>query len=157
MAFPSPPSPSLIVICDVKAVSTFLSQTWPLMGPPSFLPLPHHHLWWMLIFSCPNQKDAEDIEGTAPAWAHAPHWSGLRKPGWCLVLTDDKSNRNMKISEDYGVLIEEEGIALRGKSTLMIYLSVDQRKKPSVFFRPSNLWYEITIQQGGILGPISGW
>lgn len=40
-----------------------------------------------------SRKDAEDIEEGAPAWAHAPHWPGLRKPGWWLVLADDKSNR----------------------------------------------------------------
>lgn len=50
-----------------------------------------------------SRKDAEDVEGAAPAWAHAPHWPGLRKPGWWLVLADDKSNRivvpPMKISD----------------------------------------------------------
>lgn len=50
-----------------------------------------------------SRKDAEDVEGTTPAWAHAPHWPGLRKPGWWLVLADDKSNRivvpPMKISD----------------------------------------------------------
>ncbi|KAG1764642.1 translocation protein sec63 [Suillus occidentalis] len=50
-----------------------------------------------------SRKDAEDIEGTTPVWAHAPHWPGLRKPGWWLVLADDKSNRivvpPMKISD----------------------------------------------------------
>ncbi|KAG1811249.1 Sec63 Brl domain-containing protein [Suillus subaureus] len=50
-----------------------------------------------------SRKDAEDIEGNTPVWAHAPHWPGLRKPGWWLVLADDKSNRivvpPMKISD----------------------------------------------------------
>lgn len=50
-----------------------------------------------------SRKDAEDIEGATPVWAHAPHWPGLRKPGWWLVLADDKSNRivvpPMKISD----------------------------------------------------------
>ncbi|KAG1888747.1 translocation protein sec63 [Suillus subluteus] len=50
-----------------------------------------------------SRKDAEDMEGATPVWAHAPHWPGLRKPGWWLVLADDKSNRivvpPMKISD----------------------------------------------------------
>ncbi|KAG1762805.1 translocation protein sec63 [Suillus placidus] len=50
-----------------------------------------------------RRRDAEDIEVATPAWAHAPHWPGLRKPGWLLVLADDKSNRivvpPMKISD----------------------------------------------------------
>lgn len=50
-----------------------------------------------------SRKDTEDIEGATPAWAHAPYWPGLRKPGWWLVLADDKSNRivvpPMKISD----------------------------------------------------------
>ncbi|KAG2130456.1 translocation protein sec63 [Suillus bovinus] len=50
-----------------------------------------------------SRQGAEDIEGVTPVWAHAPHWPGLRKPGWWLVLADDKSNRivvpPMKISD----------------------------------------------------------
>ncbi|OAX33624.1 hypothetical protein K503DRAFT_869439 [Rhizopogon vinicolor AM-OR11-026] len=40
-----------------------------------------------------SRKDAEETDEVTPAWAHAPHWPGLRKPGWWLVLADDKSNR----------------------------------------------------------------
>ncbi|EGO04169.1 hypothetical protein SERLA73DRAFT_67885 [Serpula lacrymans var. lacrymans S7.3] len=40
-----------------------------------------------------SKKDAEDLEGNAGGWAHAPFWPGYRKAGWWLVLADDKSNR----------------------------------------------------------------
>lgn len=45
------------------------------------------------------------------AWAQAPRKEGGLGPDLKLPLVADK---NMKISADYGVLIEEEGIALRG-------------------------------------------
>lgn len=45
------------------------------------------------------------------AWATSPRKKGGLGPGLSLPLIAD---RNMKISRDYGVLIEEEGIALRG-------------------------------------------
>ncbi|KAL4078454.1 Sec63 Brl domain-containing protein [Scleroderma yunnanense] len=40
-----------------------------------------------------TRRDAEEIQGSGTEWAHAPYWPGLRKPGWWLVLADDKSNR----------------------------------------------------------------
>ncbi|KAJ7089651.1 Sec63 Brl domain-containing protein [Mycena belliarum] len=42
-----------------------------------------------------SRKDAEDLQpGQAfSGGAHAPFWPGVRKPGWWLVLADDKSNR----------------------------------------------------------------
>ncbi|KZT21226.1 DnaJ-domain-containing protein [Neolentinus lepideus HHB14362 ss-1] len=52
-----------------------------------------------------SRKDAEDIgdADTTSGWAHAPHWPGIRKPGWWVVLADDKTNRlvqpPMKISD----------------------------------------------------------
>jgi len=45
------------------------------------------------------------------AWASQPRSEGGIGPGLKLPLIAD---RNMKISRDYGVLIEEEGVALRG-------------------------------------------
>ncbi len=45
------------------------------------------------------------------AWAQATRKEGGLGPNLKLPLVADK---NMKISADYGVLIEEEGIALRG-------------------------------------------
>lgn len=45
------------------------------------------------------------------AWASQPRKEGGLGPDLALPLIAD---RNMKISRDYGVLIEEEGIALRG-------------------------------------------
>ncbi|KLO09685.1 peroxiredoxin [Schizopora paradoxa] len=45
------------------------------------------------------------------AWAQTPRKEGGLGPDLKLPLVADK---NMKISADYGVLIEEEGIALRG-------------------------------------------
>ncbi|KAF9224450.1 translocation protein sec63 [Gyrodon lividus] len=40
-----------------------------------------------------SRGDAEERQGDGTGWAHAPYWPGLRKPGWWLVLADDKSNR----------------------------------------------------------------
>ncbi|EPQ59753.1 DnaJ-domain-containing protein [Gloeophyllum trabeum ATCC 11539] len=42
-----------------------------------------------------SRKDAEDIDDMDPTsgWAHAPHWPGIRKPGWWVVLADDKMSR----------------------------------------------------------------
>ncbi|KAF9236397.1 translocation protein sec63 [Melanogaster broomeanus] len=40
-----------------------------------------------------SRSEAEELQGDSAGWAHAPHWPGLRKPGWWLVLADDKSNR----------------------------------------------------------------
>ncbi|KAG6374905.1 translocation protein sec63 [Boletus reticuloceps] len=40
-----------------------------------------------------TRGDAEALEGNDTGYAHAPYWPGLRKPGWWLVLADDKSNR----------------------------------------------------------------
>ncbi|KAK7051395.1 secretory subunit [Paramarasmius palmivorus] len=41
-----------------------------------------------------GRKDAEDIdEQSVPGWAHAPYWPGNRRPGWWLVLADDKTSR----------------------------------------------------------------
>ncbi|KAK7464971.1 cTPxI [Stygiomarasmius scandens] len=45
------------------------------------------------------------------AWATQPRKEGGLGPGLKLPLIAD---RNMKISRDYGVLLEDEGIALRG-------------------------------------------
>jgi peroxiredoxin (alkyl hydroperoxide reductase subunit C) len=45
------------------------------------------------------------------AWAQQPRKQGGIGPDLKLPLIAD---RNMNISKDYGVLIEEEGIALRG-------------------------------------------
>ena len=45
------------------------------------------------------------------AWASKPRKEGGLGPDLKLTLIADKST---KISRDYGVLIEEEGIALRG-------------------------------------------
>lgn len=45
------------------------------------------------------------------AWAQQPRKEGGIGPDLKLPLIAD---RNMNISKDYGVLIEEEGIALRG-------------------------------------------
>jgi alkyl hydroperoxide reductase subunit AhpC len=45
------------------------------------------------------------------AWSTQPRKTGGLGPDLQLPLIAD---RNMKISKDYGVLIEEEGIALRG-------------------------------------------
>ncbi|TFK45466.1 DnaJ-domain-containing protein [Heliocybe sulcata] len=50
-----------------------------------------------------SRKDAEDLDGATSGWAHAPYWPGVRKPGWWIVLADDKTNRlvqpPMKISD----------------------------------------------------------
>jgi hypothetical protein len=103
------------------------------------------------------------------AWAQQGRKQGGIGPDLKLPLIAD---RNMNISKEYGVLIEEEGIALRGlfiidpkgivrlvcasivtyfiptlntdKSPSMIYPSVDLWTRPSVFSRPSNLWYEVS-------------
>ncbi|KAI6009717.1 translocation protein sec63 [Pisolithus marmoratus] len=40
-----------------------------------------------------SRRDAEEIEVGDTGFVHAPYWPGLRKPGWWLVLADDKSNR----------------------------------------------------------------
>ncbi|KIK95455.1 hypothetical protein PAXRUDRAFT_140659 [Paxillus rubicundulus Ve08.2h10] len=40
-----------------------------------------------------SRGEAEELQGDGAGWAHAPFWPGLRKPGWWLVLADDKSNR----------------------------------------------------------------
>ncbi|KIM62777.1 hypothetical protein SCLCIDRAFT_1175485 [Scleroderma citrinum Foug A] len=40
-----------------------------------------------------SRRDAEEMKNAGTEWAHAPYWPGLRKPGWWLVLADDKSNR----------------------------------------------------------------
>ncbi|ESK87828.1 translocation protein sec63 [Moniliophthora roreri MCA 2997] len=41
-----------------------------------------------------SRKDAEDVEEeNSPGWAHAPYWPGNRRPGWWLVLADDKTAR----------------------------------------------------------------
>ena len=45
------------------------------------------------------------------AWANQPRTQGGLGPNLKLPLIAD---RNMKISRDYGVLLEEEGVALRG-------------------------------------------
>ncbi|KAJ3852121.1 Sec63 Brl domain-containing protein [Lentinula lateritia] len=39
-----------------------------------------------------GRNDAEPIEGEG-AWAHAPYWPENRKPGWWLILADDKNSR----------------------------------------------------------------
>jgi hypothetical protein len=103
------------------------------------------------------------------AWAQQGRKQGGIGPDLKLPLIAD---RNMNISKEYGVLIEEEGIALRGlfiidpkgivrsvcasivtyfiptlntdKSPSMIYPSVDLWTRPFVFSRPSNLWYEVS-------------
>ncbi|KAH7930315.1 translocation protein sec63 [Leucogyrophana mollusca] len=50
-----------------------------------------------------SRKEVEDYSGNLGGWAHAPYWPGYRKPGWWLVLADDKLNRvvvpPMKISD----------------------------------------------------------
>jgi translocation protein SEC63 len=41
-----------------------------------------------------DRGDAEALEDdNVNGWAHAPHWPANRKPGWWIVLGDDKSNR----------------------------------------------------------------
>jgi alkyl hydroperoxide reductase subunit AhpC len=45
------------------------------------------------------------------AWANTPAKAGGIGPEMKILLASDKSH---KISRDYGVLIEDEGIALRG-------------------------------------------
>ncbi|KAF9530979.1 Sec63 Brl domain-containing protein [Crepidotus variabilis] len=41
-----------------------------------------------------SKKEAEELSsGKANGSAHAPHWPGIRKPSWWIVLADDKSNR----------------------------------------------------------------
>ncbi|KDQ65135.1 hypothetical protein JAAARDRAFT_168038 [Jaapia argillacea MUCL 33604] len=42
-----------------------------------------------------GRKDAEDLPTPelAEGWAHAPYWPSYRKPGWWVVLADDKSSR----------------------------------------------------------------
>lgn len=45
------------------------------------------------------------------AWANQPRKEGGLGPDLKLTLVAD---RNMSISRDYGVLLEDEGIALRG-------------------------------------------
>ncbi|KAF8837100.1 translocation protein sec63 [Paxillus ammoniavirescens] len=40
-----------------------------------------------------SRGEAEELQGDGAGWAHALFWPGLRKPGWWLVLADDKSNR----------------------------------------------------------------
>lgn len=52
-----------------------------------------------------------DSEYSHFAWANQPRKEGGLGPDLQLPLLAD---RNMKISRDYGVLIEEKGIALRG-------------------------------------------
>ena len=52
-----------------------------------------------------------DSEYSHFAWAHQPRKEGGLGPDLHLPLLAD---RNMQISRDYGVLIEEKGIALRG-------------------------------------------
>ena len=52
-----------------------------------------------------------DSEYSHFAWANQPRKEGGLGPDLQLPLLAD---RNMQISRDYGVLIEEKGIALRG-------------------------------------------
>jgi len=40
-----------------------------------------------------TRGEAEKREENGVEYVHAPYWPGLRKPGWWLVLADDKSNR----------------------------------------------------------------
>jgi translocation protein SEC63 len=43
-----------------------------------------------------SKLDAEELPAgadTTIGWAHAPHWPARRRPGWWMVLADDKSNR----------------------------------------------------------------
>ncbi|KAG9317061.1 translocation protein sec63 [Chiua virens] len=40
-----------------------------------------------------TRKDAEETDANGAGYAHAPYWPGLRKPGWWIILADDKSNR----------------------------------------------------------------
>jgi translocation protein SEC63 len=41
-----------------------------------------------------DRGDAEQLpDDFSNGWAHAPYWPGNRKPGWWIVLGDDKSNR----------------------------------------------------------------
>ncbi|KAH7904234.1 translocation protein sec63 [Hygrophoropsis aurantiaca] len=50
-----------------------------------------------------NRNEAEDQDSNPNRWAHAPYWPAHRKPGWWMVLADDKLNRivvpPMKISD----------------------------------------------------------
>ncbi|KAJ4473619.1 Sec63 Brl domain-containing protein [Lentinula aciculospora] len=39
-----------------------------------------------------SRNDAEPTEGE-DTWAHAPYWPESRKPGWWLILADDKNSR----------------------------------------------------------------
>ncbi|CAE6395945.1 unnamed protein product [Rhizoctonia solani] len=52
-----------------------------------------------------------DSEYAHLAWANTPAKAGGIGPDMKILLASDKSH---KISRDYGVLIEDEGIALRG-------------------------------------------
>lgn len=52
-----------------------------------------------------------DSEYAHLAWANTPAKTGGIGPDMKITLVSDKSH---KISRDYGVLIEDEGIALRG-------------------------------------------
>ncbi|KAJ8085815.1 secretory subunit [Marasmius tenuissimus] len=41
-----------------------------------------------------DKKDAETVdEAHVAGYAHAPYWPGNRRPGWWLLLADDKSSR----------------------------------------------------------------
>ncbi|KAH8829269.1 peroxiredoxin [Flagelloscypha sp. PMI_526] len=58
-----------------------------------------------------NDTVSTDSKYSHYAWASSPRKTGGLGPDLKLALVEDK---NMKISRDYGCLVEEEGIALRG-------------------------------------------
>jgi alkyl hydroperoxide reductase subunit AhpC len=65
----------------------------------------------VFIYSLPPPGVSTDSTYSHFAWASQPRKEGGLGPDLKLPLIAD---RNQKISRDYGVLIEEEGIALRG-------------------------------------------
>jgi alkyl hydroperoxide reductase subunit AhpC len=71
-------------------------------------------LYWTqqcFIYSLPPPGVSTDSTYSHFAWASQPRKEGGLGPDLKLPLIAD---RNQKISRDYGVLIEEEGVALRG-------------------------------------------
>jgi alkyl hydroperoxide reductase subunit AhpC len=71
-------------------------------------------LYWTqqcFIYSLPPLGVSTDSTYSHFAWASQPRKEGGLGPDLKLPLIAD---RNQKISRDYGVLIEEEGVALRG-------------------------------------------
>jgi alkyl hydroperoxide reductase subunit AhpC len=68
-------------------------------------------LFYILISDCTLSGVSTDSKYSHFAWASQPRNKGGLGPDLKLPLIADRS---MSISRDYGVLLEEEGIALRG-------------------------------------------